>query len=457
MKVQIEDISTVKKALTIEIPQEVVSKAFSSAYANLNYKVKVPGFRPGKVPVSLLAKRYGSAVKDEILRDLIPDHYEKAVNETGIFPVDLPVFAQVEANNNAPLSFKATVEVRPEITLADYDGIILPRKVIEVSEEDLEQALKAKQEELAQLEACADDYAAASSDYVIMNFEGSVKDIPLAEGKQDGFSLQIGSNTLPEPLEAALIGKIKGDAVDLEVPYPEDFQNKDVAGQSVRFKVDILEIKKKVLPAIDDEFAKDAGLADLDALKSELRASLLDQKLAKQKEDQRKVLSEKLIAMHSFEVPDCMIAHELQTMMSYFKGNTQETEGSEGAEKMQKLLEPAAKERVQEGLILSEISKKAKLDVNAEEIETEIEEIAKRRGFSPAEMKRQVHKKEGAISGIRSQLLERKALDLVFSKAGFEDVLEGQDVLESQDIVDTEVKPKSDPDSANQTEEGDKS
>lgn len=457
MKVQVEDISTVKKALTIEIPKDIVSKAFSSAYANLNYKVKVPGFRPGKVPVSLLEKRYGAAVNDDILRDLIPQHYEKAVDETGIFPVDLPVFAQVEVKKDQPLSFKATVEVRPEITLADYEGIILPRKVIAVSEEDLEQALKAKQEELAQLEVCADDYAAASADFIIMNFEGSVAGVPLKDGTQENFSLQIGSGTLPEPLETALIGKVKGDLVDLEVPYPDDFQNKDVAGKSVRFKVDVLEVKKKVLPAIDDELAKDAGLADLNALKSELKSNLSAQKLAKQKEDQRKVLSEKLIAMHSFEVPECMVAHELRTMMSYFKGNTRDAENPEDAEKMQNLLEPAAKERVQEGLILSEISKKQKFEVSAEEIEQEIEAIAQRRGFSPSEMKRQVHKKEGAISGIRSQLLERKAIDHVFSKAGFEDVPEDQDVLESQDVIDTEVKPENDAESANQTEKGDQS
>ncbi len=439
MKVQVEDISTIKKALTIEIPQDVVSKAFSVAYANLNHKVKVPGFRPGKVPVSLLEKRYGAAVKEEILRDLIPDHYEKAVNETGIFPVDLPVFAQVDAKKDQPLSFKATVEVRPEITLADYNGIILPRKVTEVSEEEVEQALKAKQEEQAQLEVCADDYAAASSDHVIMNFEGSVDGIPLKDGTQDGFSLQIGSNTLPEPLETALIGKIKGDSVDVEVPYPDDFQNKTVAGKSVRFKVDVLEVKKKVLPAIDDELAKDIEYDNLEALKNALKSTLFEQKLSKQKEEQRKVLSEKLVAMHNFEVPVSMVTYELRTMMSYFKGTADE---AENAEKMQKLLEPAAKERVREGLILSEIAKKAKFEVSAEEIETEIEAIAKRRGFSPGEMKREIHKKEGAISGLRSQLLERKALDLVFSKAGFEDVLE------------TEVKPENDSDKANKTEEG---
>ncbi len=440
MKVQVEDISPVKKALTIEVPQDIVSRAFTVAYADLNHKVKVPGFRPGKVPLRLLEKRYGGAVKDDILRDLIPEYYEKAVDETGIFPVDLPVFDRVEAKKDQPLSFKATVEVRPKITLADYNGIILPRKKTEVSDEELEQALKAKQEELAQLEPSADDYAAVLSDHVVMNFEGSVAGIALQDGKQEGFTLEIGSNTLPEPLEKALIGKKKGDAVDMEVPYPDDFQNKDVAGKSVRFQIEVLEIKKKVLPALDDEFAKDAGKTDLNAFKNDLKAALLDRKLAQQKEDQRKVLSEKLVAMHNVEVPDSMLTYELRTMMSYFKGSGNEAGGNEAekAENMEKLLAPMAKQRVQEGLILSEISKQEKFEISADEIETEIESIAQRRGFSPAEMKRQIHKKDGAISGLRSQLLERKALDLVFSKAGFEDVSDEAIEVEAT----TENKPE---------------
>jgi len=266
--------------------------------------------------------------------------------------------------------------------------------------------------------------------------------LSLQDGKQEGFTLEIGSNTLPEQLEKALIGKKKGDTVDMEVPYPDDFQNKTVAGKSVRFQIEVLEIKKKVLPNIDDEFAKDAGKTDLNAFKNELKTTLLDRKLAQQKEDQRKVLSEKLVAMHSFEVPDSMVSYELRTMMSYFKGSPNE---AENPEKMEKLLAPMAKQRVQEGLVLSEISKQEKFEISTEEVETEIEAIAQRRGFSPAEMKRQIHKKDGAISGLRSQLLERKALDFVFSKAGFEDVIEAEVTSEKDSDSETSTKTTNKP------------
>lgn len=426
MKIQVDEITPVKKTLKVVIPQEVVSEAYSSAYADLNKKVKVPGFRTGKVPAALLEKRFGPSVTDDIIRKLIPDYYQKAIEETGILPVEPPSFENIDAKKDAALSFTATVEVRPLIALSDYKNILLTRKKIEVSAEDIETALKVEQEKQGRLESCLEDHEIVSSDYVTINFEGTIDGEVIEGGKNEGYTLEMGAKTFPESFESSLIGKKKGDAVEIEVPYPEDFQNKTIAGKTIHFHIDIVEIKEKHLPSIDDEFAKDGGHSNLDTLKEKLKNVLHDQRRYKQEQEQKKVLVDRLISMHPFVVPTSLVAHELLTMMGYF--NDQER-SEDKVEALRKELEPLAQRRVREALILHEIAEQEKIDVSDEEIENEIEAIAKRRGFPLKEMKQKFYQKEEAISGLKSQIKETKALDLVFSRARFEDVGES-DIVE---------------------------
>ncbi|MFQ5589293.1 MAG: trigger factor [Nitrospiria bacterium] len=424
MKVQVDEITPIKKSLTVEIPEEVVSKAFSKAYADLGRRVRVPGFRPGKVPVTLLEKRYGAAVADDIIRKLVPDYYEKAVEETGIFPVEYPSFDKVEAKKGAALSFTATVEVKPAITVGNYEGIVLPKREIRVSDEDLEKALSAQQEQHSQLETRSEDHVVVSGDFVIVDFEGAVNGEPVQDGKQEGYTIQVGSKTFPPPLESELTGKKKGDELDVTVPYPQDFQNKAIAGKDVQFHVKIQEVKHKVLPALDDEFAKDLGHETLDELKEKTKETLLKQAEEKQTQDQKKALVDQLIEKNPFETPDALVARELNIIMGSFPDQKAIGEEADKRETLMKELEPLARHRVAESLILSEIVKKEAIAVTDNEVETELTQISKRRGTSLKEVKQAFHQKEGALEGLKSQLKEQKALDLIFSKAKFENVTE---------------------------------
>ncbi len=421
MKVEIDEITSVKKSLKVVIPQEIVSEAYIHAYADLSKKVKVPGFRLGKVPVSLLEKKYGPSVTDDIIRKLVPDYYQKAVEEAGIFPVDMPSFENIEAKKDAPMSFTATVEVRPKIVLSGYGDIPVPRKPLKVADEEVEKTLEHERESQGQLEACAEDYPIVSNDYAIINFDGTIEGKTVEGGKNEGYTIQLGSKTFPEPFESSLLGKKKGDRFNCEVSYPEDFQNKTIAGQTIHFDIEVVEVKKKVLPARDDEFAKDLGHASLDAYKVHLKELLLKQKENQQEQEQKKVLVDQLITTHPFEVPSSLVSHELQTMMDYFQNPESKPEDTQT---LMKELEPLAARRVKEALILNEIAKQEKIEVSDAEVEDEIVAMAKRRGFPVQEMKQKFYQKEGAVNGLKSQIKESKALDLVFSKARFEDVVE---------------------------------
>jgi len=417
MKVQINDLTPTKKTLTIEIPQEIVSQAFSAAYTDLNRKVKVPGFRPGKVPLSLLEKRYGGSVRDDIVRELIPDYYQKAIKEAGISPVEFPAFDQVVANKNEALTFTATVEVRPKIVLSKYKELTLPQKEIEVTKEEIEKALLSQQDAQGHLEACDEGHSLASLDYAIINFEGAIEGKSLKEGRETGYMLQVGSETFPPPFESSLIGKKRGEALEVDVPYPDTVQNKEIAGKTIHFKVEIEEIKKKVLPALDDEFAKDLGHENLEAFREVLKQGLLQQKKTHQKESDKKALLEQLLSSHPFEVPVALVARELNSMMGSFPD---QSFSDEKRDALLKDLEPLARRRVQESLILDELAKKEELPVSEQELDAELEKIAERRQSSLSEVKRLFYKKEGAIEGLRAQIKEQKALDLVYASAKFE-------------------------------------
>ncbi len=400
MKVQVDEVTPVKKSLTVEIPEEVVSKAFLQAYSDLNRQVRVPGFRQGKVPVSLLEKKYGPSVAEDIIRKLVPDYYEKAVEETGIFPVEFPAFDKIEAKKGSPLSFTATVEVKPVITLGDYEGIVLPQQAVQVSEEELNKALAAQQEQHGQLQACSEGHEIVPHDFVIVNFEGFLEGKPVQDGKQEGYTIEVGSNTFPPPFESELEGKKKGDVLDISVPYPEDFQNKAIAGNTVTFHIEIQEVKEKVLPELDDEFAKDLGHETLNELTEKTRESLLKQAASKQEQEQRKVLIDKLIEKNPFEIPASLAARELETIMKSFPDQKMLSESSEKREAFMKELEPLARHRVAETLILGEIVEKEGIEVTDEEVERELGRIAEQRGAALKEIKQAFYQKEGALEGL---------------------------------------------------------
>lgn len=418
MKVQVEEITPVKKSLKIEIPQEVVSNEFDIAYSDLKKKAKLPGFRPGKAPLSLLEKKFGPSVEEDIVRKLIPEYYQKAIKETGLAPVEFPSIEKIELKKGAPLLFTATVEIKPTIQLSNYAGIPVPRKEIKVTDEEVEQTLQRLQEEQGRLEACPEDRAINSSDYAIIDFEGSIDGKPVEQGKAEGYTLQIGSTTFPPEFESSLIGKKKGDRIEVEVPYPADYPNKEIAEKTVHFKIHIKEVKNKVLPRLDDELAKDIGLSSLEELKTKIKNTLLEQRTAQQEHDQKNLLMKKLVEMHPFDVPESTVDRELHAMIDRLQERVQQKLDHEA---LHKEYESTAKERVKGTFLLNAIADAEKIEVTEQEIDEEIDRLAQHAKVSPQEAKRAIHQQQGSLEGLKGRIREEKALNRVYSLAQFED------------------------------------
>jgi trigger factor len=426
MKVEIEEISPVKKALRIEVPPEVVRSEFQAAFSDLKKRVKIPGFRPGKAPLSLLEKRFGHEVEEDVLRKLIPDYYQKAITETGIHPVEFPAIDRVEVQKDQPLSFTATVEVRPSIPLKDYSGLPVVRKKIEVLDADLERALNVLREEHGQLVACEADHPIAEGDYAIIDFEGSIDGKPLDLKQEHGkegetgdrkkvtdYLVQVGAKTLLPGFEESLIGRKKGEGYTVALTAPLDHPNQTLQGKEISFSIQIKEVKLKRLPDLDDEFAKDLGMESLSKLRERVSSELLQRLQSEADHAEKDAVIKKLVEMHSIESPPSLVQRELEQMLKSLRQSNPKADLAAA----QTELESLAKERVKGTLILSAVADAEGISVSDADLEEEIARISKRVGMDPHETKRAILGRERSLEGLRARLREEKTLQRILSKA----------------------------------------
>lgn len=424
MKVEIEEITPVKRAIKVEIPQEVVSREFAHAYTNLQRKIKLPGFRPGKAPIPLLERRYAKEVEEDIIQKLIPDYYRKAIEEVGLNPVELPTIGQISLKKDSPLSFIATVEIRPKIALANYTGIKLAREAILVRDEEVEKALNQLQLQHSQLENCEPEHAIESGNYVIIDFAGFASGVPLGESRAEGFLLEVGSKTLISEVEDALIGRKSGESFETHVTLTEEHQNKKWAGKEILFKVKIHEVKIKVLPALDDDFAKDLGFATLEELRTRLRIEIENRLKAERTAQEKEDLIKQMINQHAFEVPPSMVEREVKDILYRLENHRRLTsaagqEDTQDLKALEKEYRPIAEDRARGRILLQAIAAQEKLSVEPQEVEQEIASMARGMKTTAEEVKRLLLAQHGSLDGLGAKLLERKALEFIHSKAIF--------------------------------------
>jgi trigger factor len=427
VKVAVEEISSVKKSLKIEVPEEVVTKELESAYTDLNQRVRIPGFRPGKAPRSLLEQRFRSSVEEDVIRKLVPDYYKRAIQETGLRPVELPAIEKVELKKNAPLLFTAMVEITPPIPLGTYIGLKAQRPKMEVTNIEVDKALEALQEQQAQLVACPEDHRITDKDFAVVDFQGSMDGRPLEGGSRQNHLVQIGSNTMIPGFEEQLINQKRGDRVKVRTTFPKDYPKADLAGRAVEFDVTIREVKHKALPALDNEFAKDVGkFESLDQLREKLRDDLTARARLEQDRAVRTALLKQLSGAHPFEVPSSLVEQEVQESLARLqqrlpKGVTLE-QAKIDPQAVRKEIEPSAREKVKGRLILMAIAEREQMTVTKEEIDAALLRTAQELKLSSEDVRRLIVSQDGSLDVFKARLLEDKAMDWVVSKAVIESV-----------------------------------
>ncbi|MCF6092635.1 trigger factor [Microaerobacter geothermalis] len=411
-----------KGILSVEVDEEQVAKALDAAFKKIVHKINVPGFRKGKVPRKIFEARFGvESLYQDALDILLPRAYGEAVEEADIFPVDRPEVDIEQLEAGKPLVFKATVTVKPEVELGEYKGLEVPEKDFSVSEEKIEDELKSMQERQAQL-VVVEDGRVESGDFVDIDFEGFIDGQPFEGGKAEKYSLEIGSGTFIPGFEDQLIGCKTGDEKDIVVTFPEDYQSKDLAGKEALFKVKVLDIKRKELPAIDDEFAKDVSEFDtLEELKADIKNKLEERAQHEKEHYIRDTVVEKAAENATIEIPAVMIEHEVDHMIKDFEQNLKmqgmnlefyyQYTGLDEAGLREQLRKDAEK-RVRINLTLEAIAKAENVEVSEEDMKAEIARMAELYKRSEEEIEKILNGKDGMAS-LRSDLLIRKTVDLL--------------------------------------------
>jgi trigger factor len=434
MKLDITELGPTKRVLKIEVPEEEVSKRFAKVYADLNRRVHLPGFRPGKAPLPLLEKRYAKAVEEDVARQLLPDYYERAVRQAGIVPVlvEIPPVERLKIKKDAPFSFTATVEIKPKIELRDYrppNPISLKPDKRTVTEDQIAKALDALREQHAQLDAAPPRTPLADGLYAVLDIEGFVDLAPLEGAQKTGHLHKVGVKAPVMGLEVDehLLGKREGEFVEISQPYPAGHPDQRLAGKTVVFRLKIRGVKEKKLPPLDDEFAKDCGpYNSLTELTDKLQAEM-ERVLKKEIEESYKdAILKRLVETHHFEVPETLVERELaaivrQQMQSRRRTRPEFEDPAKRNQELKQLMEehrPEATRRVKVGLILEAVAEKEGLTVGEEDIASETERIARDLKIQPEEVRRMIEAGgEESRDELRGRILYDKALDFVYRHA----------------------------------------
>jgi trigger factor len=417
MKVEIEHVATCVRRLTIEVPADKVNHEFSAIYNDLQHRVRMPGFRQGKVPRRLLESYYRQSVEQEVLRKLVPEALSEVLIKENVASVGEPQIDQIALVKGQPLRFVATTQVIPDFTLTDYHGWQFERRIPEVTEAQVDQALENLRARHAILQT-VEGRTVREGDVVILDYTGFLdgQTIPGFTGTK--VSIEVGSGQSFPEIEQGLIGMEQGSEKTIPVHFPADFRNAALAGNVGQCRVVVTELKEKHLPDLDDDFARGAyeDVDSLPALRAKLRQEL--ENVARQRAEavvQQEILR-RLVAVHPIEVPEVLLNEELRR--AYLQHKRQETDGQlteadyqVAPESLHELFGAQALEAVRGQLILRHIAAEADITVAATEVEAEVASLAVRTAQNPEALKR-VMERNGTLRALEASLFEAK----VFAK-----------------------------------------
>jgi trigger factor len=426
MNVKIEEISSIARKLHFEIGAERVDQEIERAFRKIGKTAKIKGFRPGKVPQPVLEQYYGGQMEQEVLGRLINDTYFKALDEHAIPAVGQPrIVDSSGVSRGQAFTYQAEIEVKPTLTAKDYVGVALKKERFEPDIKLVDGRLEELRTSRGQLEVSARD-SARSGDSVTIDFEGFVEGQPFDGGKADDFVLELGSGSLIPGFEEQVVGMARGETKEVAVTFPDDYGQKTLAGQPALFRVTLKEIKEKVLPSLDDEFAKSFGVDTLAELREQLEASYRTQEQNRIDNDLRERLVRELIERNPCEVPAAMIARQLE----YMYKNVENRMRSQGlspemlgitAENFAERYRNTAADQVKGTLLLEAIGRQEEIVVDDSEIDGRLEEIAAMAN-APVDMVKQYYASAEAREGLLVQIAEEKVVRFLIDKARVEDV-----------------------------------
>ena len=409
-----------RRELDLEIPADEVSKAMERVAKEFARLARVPGFRPGKAPIPLIKKRFAEDIKGEVLQTLVPQRVEKAVAEQKLTPVSQPQVDKVEYNEGQPVKFRASFEVLPEFALGNYKNLEIEMPEMQITDERVAETLAEMQQRAATFTP-VEGRAVENDDFVQVKLHGT----PEGGGdplQADSVLCHVGAEETMEPFNENLRGANAGDHKNFDVEYPADYPDSKLSGKKFHYSVDVLGVKTKTLPEINDEFAKDVSdAASLEELKKKIRESLEHERDHRQKELQREKVLAELVKLHAFPVPDSLVEHQMDVRLERVVRSLAQQGVDPRAVNvdwvsLRRRQEERARDDVKAELVVDRIATEEQIDVTEEELQHELEHVASHGGES-AEAIRARLTKQGALDRMKAKLRSDKTVDWLAQNA----------------------------------------
>ena len=420
--IKVEEISPIKKKISFEIPWEEVKKELDTAYRTVGKKAKIKGFRPGKTPRHILETYFKEDAEGEAVSNLVQRSFEEAIQANNLMPVARPQIEQNGIQADKSFTYSATVEVEPVIEPQGYTGLELQKEDTAVTDRDVDVRLEELRNMYSSLKDVEAGRAVQEGDFLLIDFEGKLDGETRKELTETGFRIEVGSKRLVPGFEDALVGLKQGESKEFTVKFPDDYQVKEFAGKDIAFHTTVKDIKVKVLPDLDENFVKNFDKYDsMEALRTELRKSLEEEKSARVKASLQKAINEKLLERNPFEVPEAYVERQIFNMMVEYQrrmvmnGMDPDNAAKVAANLHDQFRDEAAR-MVRTGILLQRIAETESLAVADKEVDDRIRETASRYGRDFESMKLS-YEKDNLIDRLRDQLLEEKTLDFIESRA----------------------------------------
>ena len=427
MEVTITDLSPCKKQLRIEIDAEAVNAKFDSVAKDFRRHAHLPGFRPGKAPLANVMRSYGDKIGEEAKRTLMSDSYAKALKENGLRPVIMPEVEELQFGHGKPFQYLATLEVTPAFELPEYNGLEVEKERRTVTGADIDKALDTLREQRVSYTDV--DRPAGEDDFIVVNFTGTIDDKPITDlvkvarglTEQKNYWLNAKHNPLIPGIVEALIGSGKDDKKTVTVTIPNDFIYEELVGKEARYEIEIVQVKEKSLPELDDKFAKGFGAESMDKLREGVENDLKNELEYSQKKSIRNQCVDKLLDAVNCDLPETIVNEATRVAVhNIVQQNHQRGVGKEVIDENKDRIYANAKAdaevRVKANYILSKIAEKEGIKVTDQELSRQVAAMATQQKVKPQKLAQQL-KDNGTIYQVQEEIMNAKVIDLLEEKA----------------------------------------
>ncbi len=432
VNVTVETLAPCKKLMRVEVETQKVDETFDHVTKDFQRAAALPGFRPGKAPKEMVVRKYGKDIEDEVKKKLISDFYRQAVEEQKLDVLGQPDIEEIQFTRGQPLQFAATIETAPEFELPEYKGIPVKREARSVTDQDVERALNALREPQVSFKTI--DRGVLNGDIAVVNYTGTVEGTPIGEiaptakglSEKQNFWIDVGTNAFIPGFAEQLVGAKAGEKRTIQVDFPPDFVTRELSGKKGVYAVEVVEVKEKVLPAIDEAFAKSYGAESLEKLKEGVRRDLENELKYKLDNNLRNQLLRSLLNRVNFDLPESSVQRETRNVVyDLVQENAKRGVSRQIIEQQKEQIYSAAaqsaKERVKIAFLLQKIAEKEDIKVSQQEITQRILYLAGVYQIPADKFAKDLQKRNGIIE-IYDQVANEKVLELLKSNAKIEEV-----------------------------------